>query len=64
MTLTCSAVDSLLPLARTRPAFRDDALRMLGARAGQHSIRVNAQWRICFRWTDDGPCDVESVDSR
>ena len=31
MTLTCSAVDSLLPLAHARPAFRDDALRMLGA---------------------------------
>ncbi len=31
-------------------------------RAGQHGIRVNAQWRICFRWTDDGPCDVEIVD--
>ena len=33
-----------------------------GDRAGQHGIRVNAQWRICFRWTDDGPCDVEIVD--
>ena len=35
---------------------------MLGDRAGQYSIRINAQWRICFRWTDDGPCDVEIVD--
>ena len=33
-----------------------------GDRAGQHSIRINAQWRICFRWTDDRPCDVEIVD--
>ena len=33
-----------------------------GDRAGQHSIRINAQWRICFRWTDDGPWDVEIVD--
>lgn len=33
-----------------------------GDRAGQHSIRINAQWRICFRWTDDGPFDVEIVD--
>ena len=31
-------------------------------RAGQYSIRVNAQWRICFHWTDDGPRDVEIVD--
>ncbi|MDE0204098.1 MAG: type II toxin-antitoxin system RelE/ParE family toxin, partial [Rhodospirillaceae bacterium] len=33
-----------------------------GDRAGQHSIRINRQWRICFRWTDDGPVDVEIVD--
>ena len=33
-----------------------------GSRAGQYSIRINAQWRICFRWTDDGPSDVEIVD--
>ena len=42
------------------PGNRLEALR--GNRAGQHSIRINAQWRICFRWTDDGPCDVEIVD--
>ena len=42
------------------PGNRLEALR--GGRAGQHSIRINAQWRICFRWTDDGPCDVEIVD--
>ena len=42
------------------PSNRLEALR--GNRAGQHSIRINAQWRICFRWTDDGPCDVEIVD--
>ncbi len=33
-----------------------------GNRDGQHSIRINRQWRICFRWTDDGPHDVEIVD--
>ncbi len=31
-------------------------------RAGQHSIRINNQWRICFRWKSDGPHDVEIVD--
>jgi toxin HigB-1 len=31
-------------------------------RAGQHSIRVNKQWRICFVWTDKGPANVEIVD--
>ena len=33
-----------------------------GDRAGQYSIRINRQWRICFRWGDDGPFDVEIVD--
>ena len=42
------------------PGNRLEALR--GGRAGQHSIRINAQWRVCFRWTDDGPEDVEIVD--
>ncbi|MCY3995921.1 MAG: type II toxin-antitoxin system RelE/ParE family toxin [Rhodobacter sp.] len=42
------------------PSNRLEALR--GNRAGQHSIRINVRWRVCFRWTDDGPCDVEIVD--
>lgn len=33
-----------------------------GNRKGQHSIRVNRQWRICFVWDDDGPTRVEIVD--
>ena len=36
--------------------------RLKGDRAGQHSIRVNEQWRVCFRWTPDGPEAVEIVD--
>jgi toxin HigB-1 len=36
--------------------------RLAGDRSGQHSIRVNAQWRICFVWTDGGAEDVELVD--
>ena len=39
---------------------RLEALR--GDRIGQHSIRIKKQWRICIRWTDDGPQDVEIVD--
>ena len=35
--------------------------KLAGDRAGQHSIRVNDQWRICFRWKD-GAHDVELVD--
>ncbi len=42
------------------PSNRLEALR--GDRAGQHSIRINVQWRVCFRWADDGPLDVEIVD--
>lgn len=33
-----------------------------GNRRGQHSIRINDQWRICFVWKDDGAHDVEIVD--
>ena len=36
--------------------------RLVGDRRGQHSIRVNAQWRLCFVWRDGGADDVELVD--
>ena len=42
------------------PGNRLEAL--LGQRKGQHSIRVNDQFRICFAWTNDGPSAVEIVD--
>jgi proteic killer suppression protein len=42
------------------PANRLEALR--GDRRGQHSIRINQQWRIVFTWSDAGPTDVEIVD--
>ena len=45
---------------RRPPGNRLEALR--GDRAGQHSIRINDQWRVCFRWGDRGPEDVEIVD--
>ena len=51
--------ESLEDLALLR-SNRLEALR--GDRNGQHSIRVNQQYRICFRWTEDGPMDVELVD--
>jgi toxin HigB-1 len=35
---------------------------LVGNRRGQHSIRVNDQWRVCFVWTDEGVKDVEIVD--
>ena len=45
---------------RIPPGNRLEALT--GDRAGQHSIRVNDQFRVCFRWTDAGPEDVEITD--
>jgi toxin HigB-1 len=36
--------------------------RLVGARVGQHSIRINDQWRICFIWKDGDAFDVEIVD--
>jgi proteic killer suppression protein len=35
---------------------------LTGNRAGQHSIRINDQWRVCFIWTNAGPENVEIVD--
>jgi proteic killer suppression protein len=47
---------------RALPSNRLEALR--GKRKGQWSIRINQQWRVCFRWdaADAGPFDVEIVD--
>ena len=53
------AAGSLVDL-RMPPGNRLEKLR--GARERQHSIRVNDQWRICFRWREAGAYDVEIVD--
>jgi proteic killer suppression protein len=45
---------------RAPPGNRLEALQ--GDRAGQHSIRINGQFRICFVWTSSGPTDVEITD--
>ena len=45
---------------RVPPGNRLEALK--GGREGRHSIRVNDQWRICFRWDDGNAYDVEIVD--
>lgn len=56
----------MLEAARTLNALRvppANRLEVLKAdRKGQHSIRINDQWRICFRWTELGPEAVEIVD--
>lgn len=51
-----TALDDL----RSPPGNRLELLK--GSRAGQHSIRINDQWRICFQWTEQGPEDVEIID--
>jgi toxin HigB-1 len=50
------AIDDL----KSPPGNRLEALR--GNRAGQHSIRVNSQWRLCFEWRDGHAWNVEIVD--
>ena len=50
----------LLEDLRAPPNNRLEALK--GDRKGQHSIRINDQFRVCFRWTKGGPEDVEIVD--
>lgn len=45
---------------RIPPGNRLEALK--GDRKGQHSIRINSQWRICFIWTESGPENVSIVD--
>lgn len=57
--LILDAADVLEDL-RVPPGNRLEKLR--SDRSGQYSVRVNQQWRICFRWTSAGPEDVEIVD--
>lgn len=49
-----------LAFLRSPPGNRLESLS--GDRRGQYSIRINAQWRLCFVWTDAGPREVEIVD--
>ncbi|HEX2813625.1 MAG TPA: type II toxin-antitoxin system RelE/ParE family toxin [Sphingopyxis sp.] len=51
---------SVLEDLRVPPGNHLEALS--GDRDGQHSVRLNKQWRICFVWTEAGPADVEIVD--
>lgn len=61
-SLKLDAIDSagLLDDLLIPPGNRLEALK--GDRRGQHSIRINSQYRICFRWTEAGPEDVEVID--
>jgi proteic killer suppression protein len=53
-------VSRLLNDLRVPPGNRLELLH--GDRAGQCSIRINDQWRVCFVWKDDAACEVEIVD--
>jgi proteic killer suppression protein len=49
----------IIEFSRSSPGNRLEALK--GDRKGQSSIRINDQYRLCFRWTNEGPTDVEIV---
>ena len=49
-----------LEFLRSPPGNRLEGLK--GDREGQHSIRINSQYRVCFLWTSEGPENVEIVD--
>ena len=55
-------LDAAETLADVRVPPGNRLEKLAGDRAGQYSIRINQQWRICFRWTDAGPEDVEIAD--
>lgn len=59
MIHAASELGDLRPPVAT-PATRLEVLK--GDRAGQHSVRVNDQWRVCFAWRDGDAYDVEIVD--
>ena len=57
-----SAMDAAVVLEDLRFPPGNHLEELKGDRAGQHSVRINDQWRICFVWTEHGPADVEIVD--
>lgn len=58
--LTMLDAAQTLEFLRSPPGNRLEALH--GSRRGQYSIRINDQFRICFRWASEGPTDVEILD--
>ena len=55
-------LDSVLSLDELRVPPGNRLETLSGDRKGQHSIRINDQFRICFEWTETGPTDVEITD--
>jgi len=55
----------ILKVARRKLRYLNAATQLValkGDRAGQHSIRINDQFRVCFKWTPEGPTEVEITD--
>ena len=57
-----SALDAAVALKDLRFPPGNHLEALSGDRAGQHSVRINDQWRICFIWTQQGPKEVEIAD--
>ncbi len=57
-----SALDAAVLLEDLRFPPGNHLEELKGDRAGQYSVRINDQWRICFVWSEQGPVDVEIVD--
>lgn len=57
-----SALDAAVVLEYLRFPPGNHLEELKGNRTGQYSVRINDQWRICFKWTEYGPADVEIVD--
>ena len=55
-------LDSVEQLGELRVPPGNHLEALTGSRKGQHSVRINEQYRICFRWSEDGPVNVEIVD--
>lgn len=55
-------VDAALEVEELRVPPGNSLEMLRGERNGQHSIRINDQWRICFRWMNGNACDVEITD--
>jgi proteic killer suppression protein len=57
-----SALDAAIELNDLRFPPGNHLEELKGDRAGQYSVRINDQWRICFVWSEQGAVDVEIVD--
>ena len=55
-------LDAVMALDELRVPPGNRLEKLKGDRAGRHSIRINQQWRVCFRWRDGAAHDVEIVD--